>query len=388
MPIDASILLQGKAPQFDNPLDVANKAMNMKQMMQQSRIADQQEQESNAIKNAYKKGVVAGPDGKMTVDREVTLNEMMQHSPQQAEAQRQAWSKQDLEEQDRQMMVKTKQTEQFKKYAFMMNPSNYQQIRQQMIDEKLPNAQNLPPGYDENFMQQSRESLHSADVQNQNYWKQKEYEQKERELRKKKDVDPVVAELREQRLHDMRRRGDEAREEINTPYGEARTKDDAKKLKEAHEAKEEFDRKLSEMISLREKHEGGAIFNRDDVGRGKQLSKDLLLAYKDMAKLGVLSKSDENILNTIIPADPLQFNSPVASLQGQDPTLHRLKKFKQDAQADFQTRLQTRLRNSSLASDNPNPSAPQVPGLEIKPSNEAHASKPQVLKTDQIDWAE
>lgn len=163
--------------------------------------------------------------------------------------------------------------------------------------------------------------------------------------KEKKEVDPLVQAIREQTLRDKERREQEAQDAFMTPEGPARTTDDAKKIKEGIEAKKEFDRKLDEMISLREKHGGGAILNREDVGRGKQLSKDLLLAYKDMAKLGVLSQADEAILNAIIPADPLQFNSPLDVVQGQDPTLHRLKKFRDDAQADFGTRLQTRLKN-------------------------------------------
>lgn len=144
--------------------------------------------------------------------------------------------------------------------------------------------------------------------------------------------------LQEQRL-------DEKQQALKTPFGMANTEDDAKKLKEAYESKKNFDNKINEMIALREKHGGGAILNREDVGRGKQLSKDLLLEYKNMAKLGVLSQSDENIINAIIPEDPLEFSSLTAAIQGQDPILHRLKSFKGDSDKDFMTRIQTRTRD-------------------------------------------
>lgn len=133
------------------------------------------------------------------------------------------------------------------------------------------------------------------------------------------------------------------RKERTTQFGVARTNEDAKALKSAAEIKENFDRKLEEMIQLRTDHNGGAILNREDVARGKQLSKDLLLAYKDMSKLGVLSAADEKILRAIIPDDPLEYNSPLAAIQGQDPTMARLKKFKEDAEKDFQSRLKNRL---------------------------------------------
>ena len=126
--------------------------------------------------------------------------------------------------------------------------------------------------------------------------------------------------------------------------GYAQTPEDAKQLKSAVESKQQFDNRLDELINLREKHNGGALFNREDVGRAQQLSKDLLLQYKDMAKLGVLSAADEKILNAIIPADPLQYSSPMAAVQGQDPTLFKLKKFKEDAAVDFDTKMSNRLR--------------------------------------------
>lgn len=147
--------------------------------------------------------------------------------------------------------------------------------------------------------------------------------------------------LRRQELLDSKNiRLEEQREEKNTPFGYARTKDDAKQLKEAAESKANFDRKISELIDLR-KQFGGEVFNREAVGRGKQLSKDLLLEYKNMAKLGVLSKSDEDIVNAIIPDDPLGFSA--STLVGQDPILHKLEKFKGDVQKDFETRLANRL---------------------------------------------
>ena len=144
----------------------------------------------------------------------------------------------------------------------------------------------------------------------------------------------------------------QAREEkmqgLQTPYGIANTVDDAKQLKEGHLSKQAFDNKLQQMIDLRTKHEGGALFNRDDVARGKQLSKDLLLEYKNMAKLGVLSKSDEDIINAIIPEDPLQYNSPLAAIQGQDPTLTRLKAFKEDSNKNFNDAISVRTRAGML----------------------------------------
>lgn len=157
------------------------------------------------------------------------------------------------------------------------------------------------------------------------------------------------AENRAAREFDKQSKLDEKMQGLKTPYGLANNEDDAKKLKEAYESKKNFDGKIKEMIALRKKHGGGASLNREDVGRGKQLSKDLLLEYKNMAKLGVLSKSDEDIINAIIPEDPLAYNSPLAAFNGQDPILHKLEKFKGDSDKDFSTKVSTRTREGLAA---------------------------------------
>ena len=127
---------------------------------------------------------------------------------------------------------------------------------------------------------------------------------------------------------------------LTTPFGQALTKDDAKQLKSAYESKGKFDIRVKEMIELRQKHKGGTFFNREDVDRGKQLSKDLLLQYKDMAKLGVLSQADEKILNAIIPPDPLAYDF----IPGQDPIMNNLIKFQEDSNTDFKNRVSTRIK--------------------------------------------
>lgn len=152
------------------------------------------------------------------------------------------------------------------------------------------------------------------------------------------------AEARNERRYQAGLAKEEKIQGLQTPYGLANTTDDAKQLKDGHLSKRAFDNKLQQMIDLRTKHEGGAILNREDVARGKQLSKDLLLEYKNMAKLGVLSKSDEDIINSIIPEDPLEYNSPLAAIQGQDPTLNRLKAFQADSNKNFEDGVATRTR--------------------------------------------
>lgn len=147
---------------------------------------------------------------------------------------------------------------------------------------------------------------------------------------------------REDRLALKDIRDEDKQMALRTPYGPALTPDDAKQLKEAHESKRKFDAQLGELIGLRKEY-GGEVYNREAVARAKLLSKDLLLEYKNMAKLGVLSQADEAIINAIIPTDPLEFNP--SAVAGQDPTLHRLVTFKEDSDRDFATRVSTRTRS-------------------------------------------
>jgi hypothetical protein len=152
--------------------------------------------------------------------------------------------------------------------------------------------------------------------------------------------------------------------DIRTRYvpdvGVALTKADAKTLKAAHIQKQKFDRQIKEMIGLREKHSGGAIFNREDVERGQQLSKDLLLTYKNLAKLGVLSQADEKIINAIIPADPLEYRA--AGLLGQDPVSHRLKKFQEDSDAQYKAEVRARLDEAYQRPGGQTHEKPDAPG--------------------------
>lgn len=152
------------------------------------------------------------------------------------------------------------------------------------------------------------------------------------------------------RNYQMQEKQERDLRERDTQYGVARTNDDAKKLKDAGETKQKFDAQLSELIGLREKY-GSEVANRDVVARSKQLSKDLLLGYKELAKLGVLSQADEAILNEIIPSDPTQFS--MSQMFGQDPTLTKLKAFKADTEQEFKNRLQNRLDPKFMSKEPP-----------------------------------
>lgn len=176
-------------------------------------------------------------------------------------------------------------------------------------------------------------------------------------LKNQSEKEKAALELAKTQMVDAGERG--------TLYGMARTKDDAKQLKEASETKSKFDNALTEMIALRKEY-GGELMNREAVARGKQLSKDLLLQKKKLESLGVLSQSDMEIVNAIIPEDPLAFDG----LPGQDPIMSNLEKFKQDSDNDFQVRLKNRLTpeaysNASAGADEKTKLMEQMAQMEL-----------------------
>ena len=89
--------------------------------------------------------------------------------------------------------------------------------------------------------------------------------------------------------------------------GQALTKKDAEEGKNIlNQSRAALDT-VQRMQKLRNEF-GGEVVNREAVEAGKQLGKDLLLQYKELANLGVLQKVDIDQLEELIVTDPLQFD--------------------------------------------------------------------------------
>lgn len=300
------------------------------------RLKDMMEERSrnSAVKDAYSKNTTVGEDGKVTVNRGGLLSDLAKASPEAMMKQQGQFTEQDRATQE---LAQKKQMHEMDLVGRIAPNIKDQATYDEGLSWLARNGVDVtsyPKAYDKNLV--DRAYLASMSVK----------EQQDQQLRRDELASRAAdrREARDERRFQAGIKMDEKREQLQTPYGLAHSVDDAKKLKEAHEAKKNFDNKLSQMIKLREDAGGGAILDREGVARGKQLSKDLLLEYKNMAKLGVLSQSDEDIINSIIPEDPLQYNSPLAAIQGQDPTLHRLKQFQADSNYDFANRVATRTR--------------------------------------------
>lgn len=116
------------------------------------------------------------------------------------------------------------------------------------------------------------------------------------------------AELENAKAIKMQTAADKAKgqsEDLWTPLGQAKTKNDAKLIKDAHASYLDSKMGVQELIDLRKK-KGAEFLDRESVAKGKMAAANLLLQYKTLVKLGVLSKDDYRLLDRIVPQDPLQ----------------------------------------------------------------------------------
>lgn len=324
MALDPSIILSGKGLQLDNQIDNGIKAQNLQQLAFQNQQMQQEQQDKNTLSSLLKKNVVTDSQGRSSLNQGAALSDLYKVNPQKAMAFQEQIKNMDLDKLKR-------DTEISKQFAWSATPENYSSYKQKMIEMGVVNAEKLPDMYSPEFVKRWQVATLDGEKQVAMMYQDKELQSKSLDRK----------EARDERRFQSGIKMDEKMQGLKTPFGLANTVDDAKQLKEAFEAKKNFDNKLDQMIELR-KNKGAEVWNREDVARGKQLSKDLLLEYKNMAKLGVLSKSDEDIINAIIPEDPLEFK--LSSLVGQDPIMNNLKKFKEDSDKNFNTRIATRTR--------------------------------------------
>jgi hypothetical protein len=127
--------------------------------------------------------------------------------------------------------------------------------------------------------------------------------------------------------------------------GVAYTVQDAKDLKEAMQTKKDIDSLNDQMIALRKKY-GPETLNREAVAKGRSLSKQALLKYKTLSKLGVLSEADMTIVNQIIPEDPLGYSASdvtLGLLPGGDPIMAQLEQLRETTNSMYENSVNARL---------------------------------------------
>lgn len=348
--IDSSIYGQLKSPDI---LGSFQQGLSLADMMNDRKAKRADQEKQMAIKDAYNAGFTQNPDGSVTHDPNKSFEAVAKLGyGQEALALKKQFGDLAVAEQKQKADIENQKLEYTSRAvgAAKANPQAWPQIREDYIAKTGADPSTIPEAYDPKYIAQTENSLLTVAQRQAQGNEDRNYSLREREMA-----------LRQRELAASKSDKQSEKEiSLMTPYGLANTVDDAKQLKSADEEKKNFDAKIDAMIALREKNKGGAILNREDVARAKQLSKDALLAYKNIAKLGVLSISDEKILNAIIPPDPLAYNSPIEALQGQDATLNNLKSFKKDTDADFNNRLNNRLRGGYKSASTENKTAQET----------------------------
>jgi hypothetical protein len=157
MAIDPNIILQAGRPQtqIDNPLDVAQRALTVRQLQQRAQLQDQEIAANTATKNAYNQAIVKNADGSISVDPNKLTGALAdQGYGQQALQQSQALAQNTLAQQKAQMQAHADQVALGKQLLAQVqvgpgvSPEQTQQtwLQQKQLALKygLPNAQNLP----------------------------------------------------------------------------------------------------------------------------------------------------------------------------------------------------------------------------------------------------
>lgn len=111
------------------------------------------------------------------------------------------------------------------------------------------------------------------------------------------------------------------------------------KIINASQGLDEAERVIGELLQLRKDFGGGLAVTgkaREAKAKAKALSTQLLLSLKNVYELGVLSKSDEELLNRLVPGDPLAFFST-------DPTvMAKLNEARKSAREKYRSELSRR----------------------------------------------
>lgn len=141
MALDTSIYRNIQLPQIDSPMDVASKALTMRQLMGQVRA-----QEQEAAENAALKGALSMDEkGNVSLSNLAGLVNQGKVSPLKAMSLTEQVEKFGTE--------RTKRTlDRAKTLAWSVTPENYLSIRQQAISEGLPNAEFIPEQYSDVFV--------------------------------------------------------------------------------------------------------------------------------------------------------------------------------------------------------------------------------------------
>ncbi len=188
MPIDPNVYFQQKPIQVADPLDMQNKALTMRHLAQQTQIGDQQINDDQAVRSAFQKNMKPGPDGQPQVDRAGVLSDLSRTAPMKAMEQQKAFAAQDLQMQDQKMKTLKDQIDTGKTLLAQVptdantsmeeKQAAWTQMKAKSQQLGMPNTDKMPDQYPgDGFVKNAQFNLLTAEEQNAQYWKDKEFQQ-------------------------------------------------------------------------------------------------------------------------------------------------------------------------------------------------------------------
>lgn len=174
--IDTSIYKQNLAPDIAGAFQ---QGMGMRRQMQQNQIADQQIADDAAVRDAYKQSTVVGPDGMAKLDENMLISNLSKASPQLAVVEQQKIAERNAAAQAKKLELYQKQLETSGRlFSGVKDQASYDNARAQAIKIGMFEPGEIPPVYDERFVNYIQMRTLSAK-------EQLDYQLREREVRAK-----------------------------------------------------------------------------------------------------------------------------------------------------------------------------------------------------------
>lgn len=180
MPLDPSIILSGRGPQFDSPLDIAQKGISLRQMTLQNQAMEKQSADQNSMNEILKKNASIGADGSVSINRGAAMSDLYSVNPQKAMEFQKYLQAQDLD-------TLKAHTELAKNLSFSATPENWTQIKEKAVSLGLPNTDKLPDTYSPEFVQRWQVSTLNGEEQVKKMHADKELTVKQDHLNLEKD---------------------------------------------------------------------------------------------------------------------------------------------------------------------------------------------------------
>lgn len=150
--LNPNLPLAGRAPQIEDPTRTVSGLIGLRDQFRKSQQEEKAVQNQEQLEDIYRRNTTVGPDGRLTVNRENVLGELVKTQPLAAVKQQNLWDLEDSEQAKmRRDLVKT-QIDLETSIWQGATPENYgDRVRQLRAVGIVP--ENLPPGFDSKYIE-------------------------------------------------------------------------------------------------------------------------------------------------------------------------------------------------------------------------------------------